>query len=274
MFNLRGNCPFYSNNKYKMENNVNNTSWLENITWYYINQEGYTDKALKNLPAIYVFMCLPSPDKEACYYVGASIKLAKRISSHRYLVINWDRYKNSGCSSLYQRIRECGWRNFKLGILEYPDVSNMLDTEQKRKLLLEREQYYLNEIKPSLNVCKIVNSPLGVKRNLTFSKNLSKARRGKTNKSPSRVNSRPKTITKETKSLISLRCQGVRVKVFDQGNNLIKEFPTITSAALHFGVNNKTISRINKTGKSYDDYIYKFEVKETRVNVHYSRKRT
>jgi hypothetical protein len=39
----------------------------------------------------------------------------------------------------------------------------------------------------------------------------------------------------------------------------------MTSAAKHFGVHTSTISNIFKTGKSYDNYVYKFKVKDLRV---------
>jgi hypothetical protein len=39
----------------------------------------------------------------------------------------------------------------------------------------------------------------------------------------------------------------------------------MTSAAKFIGVDRKTISRIFETGISYDNYVYKFEVKDTRV---------
>lgn len=54
-----------------------------------------------------------------------------------------------------------------------------------------------------------------------------------------RVNIKPKIVTSETKLKISLRCQGLNVKVFFlriKSNNLVKQFSTITSAALHFGM--------------------------------------
>jgi uncharacterized FlaG/YvyC family protein len=155
--------------------------------------------------------------------------------------------------------------------LEYVDLSNNVDSKQKKKTLLEKEQYYLDNINPSLNTCKIADSPLVVKRDIMFSINLSKSRRGKSNKLNTEVNkidNLTKIVTKETRLLISSRCQGVRVKVFDKSNNLINEFPTITSAALHFGVNGKTIGMIFKTGKSYDNYVYKFEVKDTKIWVY------
>jgi hypothetical protein len=45
----------------------------------------------------------------------------------------------------------------------------------------------------------------------------------------------------------------------------LNQFPTITSATRHLGVNTKTICMIFKTGKSYDNFIYKFKVKDNRI---------
>jgi len=52
---------------------------------------------------------------------------------------------------------------------------------------------------------------------------------------------------------------GVKVKIFYKSNNLINEFPTLTSAAKHLNVCRKTIRNIIKTGVSYDDNTYKIE---------------
>ncbi len=242
-----------------------NISLLSEIIWYDIDKNGYINKSLKNQTAVYIYMKIRHFDSKACYYVGSTNQLASRISSHRSLVINWDKHKKKGSSIFYISIRKHGWLNFKFGILEYVDLSNLTDTEQKKKTLLEREQYYLDNINPSLNTRKIAYSPLGVKRDRMFSVNLSKSRRGKSIKSFIKDNIIPKVVSSETKLKISLRCQGVSVKVFDKSNNLVKQFPTITSAALHFGVSTRTLSMIYKTGKSYDDYIYKFKVKDIRV---------
>jgi len=38
---------------------------------------------------------------------------------------------------------------------------------------------------------------------------------------------------------MSSRSHGINVKVFDKSNNLINEFPTITSGAKHFDVDTK-----------------------------------
>lgn len=252
----------------------NNISKVSNITWHDINKKGYINKSLKNQPAVYIYMYISSLDNKVYYYVGSSLELTKRLSSHRYLIINKEEYKNRGSPLFYKAVKKHGWLNFKFAVLEYVDLNHGLDPKQNRKTLLFKEQYYLDNINPSLNVCKMADSPLGVKRDITFSRNLSKSRRGLSYKSfirvddTLRINSTPKVVTSETRLLISSRCQGIRVKIFDKSNNLINEFPTITSAALYQGVHRKTISNIFKTGKSYDDLIYKFKVKDTRICIY------
>jgi hypothetical protein len=113
----------------------------------------------------------------------------------------------------------------------------------------------------------MANSPLGIKRNITFSLNLSKAKRGVSIKrnTSSNINSKVKNITVETRQKMSERAKGVSVKVFDNKKNLIYHFPTMTTAAKHFGVDSSTISNIFKTGISYDDYKYEFAIKDIRV---------
>lgn len=232
------------------------TTLLKNVTWYDLDIKGYVNKSLKYEPAVYIYKKTSLHKNKVRYYVGSSIYLAKRISSHRSLLIVWDEYKKTGSPIFYRSIKKYGWLNFKFAILEHVNLKNITSTEQKRKILLHREQYYLDSINPSLNICKKAGSSLGIKRDTTFSINLSKSRRGKSIRSIKRVNIVPKVVTSETRLLISSRCQGVSVKIFDKSNNLVNEFPTITSAASHFGVTSKTISMIFKTGKSYDVNSY------------------
>jgi hypothetical protein len=135
---------------------------------------------------------------------------------------------------------------------------------------LQKEQYYLDSIKPSLNVCKKAESALGVIRNGMFSINLSKSRRGKKYKpnikNPNIIkNNIPKILTDETKLKKSLRSRGISVEVLDKKGNLMYTFPTIRSAAKYLGVANTTVSNIYKTGKSYDNFVYKFFIKENKI---------
>lgn len=236
--------------------NKNKDNFYNKITWLNLNKEGYINEFLKKGPVIYIFKIAIN---KTHYYVGSSINISSRLSTHRSRVIGWSKGNRSSASPIfYNHILKYGWNNFQLGVLEYTKISNK--NINIKKTLLEREQYYLDTINPSLNVCKIANSPLGIKRDANFRFNLSKARRGKSYNVRTNVNIITKVNTPETILKLSARHAGVKVKLFDKANNLIKEFPTITSTAKFVGVSPRTINKILNTGLSYDDYIYKFEV--------------
>jgi group I intron endonuclease len=141
-------------------------------------------------------------------------------------------------------------------------LSNTTYIKQNKNTLLEREQYYLDNINPSYNICKFAGSPLGIKHGILFSKNLSAAKRGKKNNISSLIKdiNKSKIITCETKLKMSSRSRGIGVKIFDHSNNLINQFSTMISAAKYLGVSDRTIRRILNTGISYDNYVYHFEV--------------
>jgi hypothetical protein len=61
---------------------------------------------------------------------------------------------------------------------------------------------------------------------------------------------------------MSLRCYGVSVKVYDKDNNLVKEFPTITSLGIYFNLSNRTIRRYIENDKSYNSYKFKPNYKD------------
>ena len=67
--------------------------------------------------------------EKACYYVGSSVKLASRISSHRSLINIWDNYKKIGSPIFYRSVREHDWFKFKFGILEYVDLSGIANNK-------------------------------------------------------------------------------------------------------------------------------------------------
>jgi rRNA-processing protein FCF1 len=70
-------------------------------------------------------------------------------------------------------------------------------------------------------------------------------------------NNEPKILTSETRLKMSLRTQGVKVKVFDKSYNLINEFPTIISVAKYFNVSRRTIGRYLDKDKLYNGFIFK-----------------
>ena len=126
---------------------------------------GNINKPFYNKAAVYIYMCnLESPSNPR-YYVGSTSNLKKRTSSHRYYTLNWNKYKDSSriCPIFYRSVSKYGWSIFKFGILEYVDLPSEIVIEQRKKIILEKEQYYLGNINPSLNVSKIAGSRLGAK---------------------------------------------------------------------------------------------------------------
>jgi len=113
----------------------NNTKLLSKVIWYDIDEKGYINKSLKNQAAIYVYM-KKSPSGKISYYLGSSVKLPSRMSSHRSGVISWSKgnYKN-GLPKLYNSVLKYGWNSFKFGILEYIDLSNITNVEEKKHIV-------------------------------------------------------------------------------------------------------------------------------------------
>jgi group I intron endonuclease len=62
----------------------------------------------------------------------------------------------SRTSIIYSALLKHGYSNFSLDILEYCEVD----------ILIEREQYYLDILKPEYNILKAANSRIGSKHSL------------------------------------------------------------------------------------------------------------
>lgn len=58
-----------------------------------------------------------------------------------------------------------GWKNFRLGILEYIDIPKtyLRDKHEIKKIILAKEQFYLDKMTPIFNINKIAGSMLGYK---------------------------------------------------------------------------------------------------------------
>jgi len=99
----------------------------------------------KNKSGIYLFTNLLNKDK----YVGQSSDLAKRFT--KYFTLSYLNNKNTLVIS--RALIKYGYANFSISILEYCD----------KDILNEREQYYMDIIKPVYNTLKIAGSSSGYK---------------------------------------------------------------------------------------------------------------
>ena len=99
-------------------------------------------------------------------YIGSSVNLGKRF-------INYYNYNHLSDTNMIinKALLKYGYSNFKLEILEYCDKDNNI----------EREQYYLDLLKPNYNILQTAGSSLGYKHSEEARKKMSIARTGKKN---------------------------------------------------------------------------------------------
>jgi hypothetical protein len=79
---------------------------------------------------------------------------------------------------IYNALLHHGYSAFTLSILEFIDITS-LSKDEAKKLILEREQYFLDSMNPKYNIQKIAGSPLGQKRSEETKAKMSESGKGK-----------------------------------------------------------------------------------------------
>lgn len=187
-------------------------------------------------------------------YIGSAVNLSNRLKFY-FNKNSIRRVVEKESSMIYSALLKYGYSNFSLNILEYCD----------KYILISREQYYIDQLKPEYNILKVAGSRLGCKHSLEVKKIISTTSRNRKILRKDNIAYHPRIVTANTKLKLSVRGQGVNVKIFDRSGNLINQFSSMKSAANYFGITYRTISRILDTGISYDEFIYKFETKDLRI---------
>lgn len=249
-----------------------NTKIIPAVT--YINPKEYKSLILKeNKNKSGIYRWVNNINNKS--YIGSAKYLNNRLSTY-YSSTTLKKRLERGSSAIHSALLKYSYINFKLEIIEYCE----------QDLLIYREQYYIDLLKPEYNICKIAGSTLGKrhsestkekirnsiagKNHPLFGKHLTYEWRkniGKALKLSSRICIMPK-MRIETRLKLSLVSIGVNVKVFDMENNFIKEFPSINRAAKYFNVASTTINRAIKIGRPYQNFIFKSEIKDNRIWVY------
>lgn len=106
-------------------------------------------------------------------YVGSAVDLSRRLKDY-YSPSKLKKANSYICNALIHHTHLA----FSLTIFEYIDISN-LDFKNIRKLVLSREQYYLDTLVPKYNIQKIAGSSLGKSHTAETKAKLRKANLGK-----------------------------------------------------------------------------------------------
>lgn len=189
-------------------------------------------------------------------YIGSSVNLKRRIKEYLnplYIRRNLEK----GNSIIMHAILKYGYANFGIRILETITFEAEDSKSDRRSIILAREQYFLDLIKPEYNINKLAGSNQGRIYSEEVRKKMSLAKKGKPgNKKGAILSEEVKALMKEN----SGRTSGIIM--LNENNEVLAKFKSIQIASEVTGISRNRISRcarkirkqIIEKGK-----IYKFE---------------
>lgn len=161
-------------------------------------------------------------------YIGSSSNLAKRLSWY-YNIENLN--KRFDISLICRALLKYGYSGFRLDILEYCEIDK----------LLEREQFYIDTIKPEYNILLVAGSSLGHKHSektlakLTGRK-LSLVHLTKLRKHLTQHNASDEQRIKARARMLKLNeAKGMKIEVLDTVTKEITTYNSIRQAAAAIG---------------------------------------
>jgi len=152
-------------------------------------------------------------------YVGSSIILSRRFRQYFNLSYLLREVKTNN-SLIYKALLKHGYSNFKLDILEYCDPSN----------ILEREQYYLDNLYLEYNTLKVAGSRLGVKHSVYTKERIRRARLGK-------------SVSEAYKVKLYLQSRPCPLTVINKKTWEVIFFTSIRKTALFIGIHHSYIAK-------------------------------
>lgn len=93
-------------------------------------------------------------------YIGSAADLTRRLRD--YFSPKWlmkESLKNN--SIIYRALLKNGYSNFRLEILEYHPLLFPEGKWKEKDIIIERENYYFDVLKPTYNICLVAGSSLG-----------------------------------------------------------------------------------------------------------------
>lgn len=177
------------------------------------------EQGLKDMAGIYMIQNLVNGK----IYIGSSVNLYNRAYTYRCLA------KQNKIHNKYLQasINKYGLNNFEFKKLEIISIKDLTKI-QINLLLLKREQYYVNLMKPVYNIRAIVDRNLGITHS-----NITK----------SRISESLKMAFKCGKKRVNrVYSHNIPVTIFDISGNIIKKFDGLAQCAEYLGVTYQTIT--------------------------------
>lgn len=158
-------------------------------------------------------------------YIGSAVNLRQRFKMHKRDIL-----KNKHCNTYLSRsISKYGIENFMFEVIEFPDKEN----------LIQREQYYIDTLKPEYNLCKIAGSAFGRICKPETREQISKSNTGKKHSKETREKMRDSRIGKY---LGENHWNSKKILQLDLNDNVINTFGSIAEASRNTGFVRTTIN--------------------------------
>ena len=187
-------------------------------------------------------------------YIGSSISLSARSNCY-YSLTYLKKRVAKGSSIIYSSLLKYGYFNFSIDILEYCEPS----------LLIQKEQYYIDLLKPEYNILEKAGSRFGTKQSEETKQLISSALKGRTFSDEFKAKLRiafklrrgtktsffGKTHTIEAINKISAK-KSSPVKITDIEINTVKLFASNIKAAEYLGIGVSTLRRYKNKSKLFN----------------------
>lgn len=183
--------------------------------------------------------------KNGDFYIGSSININNRRNKHLF-ELKKDIHNNS---HLQRAWKKYGENNFQFETIE------LCDNHQ----LIEKEQYYIDNLNPKYNICKMAYSTIGRKASEETKLKMSKSHRNFKHSEESKkklsIAHKGKKLSEEHKLSIS-KTQMKPILQFDKLGNFIKEWNSVIEATIVF---KNVCATLKGKRKTCGGFIWKYK---------------
>jgi group I intron endonuclease len=131
--------------------------------------------SIKNKTGIYQLVILINGKS----YVGSSVNLNRRLNEYlNPLYLN--RNFKKGNSAIINALLKYGYINFGIKILEFIEFEPKFSKSERKSIILSKEQYFIDLIKPEYNINLRAGSKFGRVYSEEVKRKMSLAKKGKT----------------------------------------------------------------------------------------------
>jgi len=199
----------------------------------------------KDKAGVYQFINLLTGDS----YVGSSTNLSRRL--RQYYSYSFISSPARGKSIIFSSILRNGYSNFSLTILEYCEINDSMN----------REQFYIDVILPSMNILQIAGNSLGYKHTKESIAKISYIKKDSCFGSNNGFYSKQHTL--ENRKLLSeiakARPKSPNAKsviLSDSNHIFIQEFKSMTALSLFLKADKGTLAKYRELGKLFRGLYY------------------